>query len=188
MRRLPADLATIFGEVRTGRLVLRRLKESDGPVLFAVDGDPATHRYTPGGPAPDLASCEQRLRGWLAHWKEEGYGYWAVVLPQTEQVLGFGGVVHRAWNDRDVLNLYYRCTPSAWGHGYATELAQTAVALAQEYLPPWPVIALTRPGNIASMRTAERAGLLRRPDLDTEYIVFALNWPVDTLPSSSPRS
>jgi len=186
MRQSRADLATIFGEVRSARLVLRRVQKSDGPAFCAVDGDPATHRYTPAGPAPDLASSEQRLHGWLEHWEEEGYGYRAAILPRTEQILGFGGVRHDVWRERDVLNLYYRFTPSAWGQGYATELAQTAVALAQEHLPPWPVIARTRPGNSAPMRTAERAGLRRRPDLDTEYVVFALNWPAETSPSSSP--
>ncbi len=79
-----------------------------------------------------------------------------------------------------MLNLYYRFTPSAWGKGYATELARTAVALAREHLPQWPVIALTRVENTASIRTAERAGLLRRSDLDTEHVVFALGWaPLD---------
>lgn len=177
MHHLPADLASIFGEIQTARLVLRRLHESDGPALFAIDGDPATHRYNPTGPAPDLASSEQRLRGWLEHWKLEGYGYWTVILPQTQQIIGFGGIIHEVWLDRDILNLYYRFTSSAWGQGYATELAQTALALAQEHLPPWPVIARTRPENIASIRIAERAGLHRLPDLDTEYIILAHNWP-----------
>jgi len=44
------------------------------------------------------------------------------------------------------------------------------------------VIARTRPTNIASIRTAERAGLVRRPDLDTEHIVFALGWRSDDHP------
>jgi hypothetical protein len=51
MRHSHADLATIFSEARTARLVLWRLQESDGPAFFAVDGDPALHRYTPTGPA-----------------------------------------------------------------------------------------------------------------------------------------
>ena len=52
----------------------------------------------------------------------------------------------------------------------------TAVTLARTYLPSWPVIARTRVENIPSIRTAQRAGLVRRPDLDTEHVVFALGW------------
>ncbi len=179
-----ANLAVIFNEVATSRLVLRRLQATDGPAMFAVHGDPATHLYSSMDPDPDLATSEEALREWMQHWDDYGFGYWAVTLPQAEKVLGFGGLTHRAWRSRDVLNLYYRFTPSAWGKGYATELARTAVALAQEHLPQWPVVARTRSENIPSIRTAERAGLLRRPDLDaehpdldTEHVVFALGWP-----------
>jgi RimJ/RimL family protein N-acetyltransferase len=177
----PNDLATLFNEVRTARLVLRRLRPTDGPAMFAVHGDPATYHYSPRAlspatPHPDLATSEEMLRSCLHDWETYGFGYWAAILAQEEKIIGFGGVENRVWRDRDVLNLYYRFTPSAWGHGYATELAKTAVALAREHLPQWPVIARTRSQNIASIRTAERAGLLRRPDLDTEHIVFALGW------------
>jgi RimJ/RimL family protein N-acetyltransferase len=79
------------------------------------------------------------------------------------------------WQDQTVLNLYYKLQPVIWRHGYATELAHTAISLAQAYLPRLPIIARTRQGNLASQRTAERVGLLRRPDLDTaEHVIFAL--------------
>lgn len=180
-RLLPAaDLAAIFDEVDSERLLLRRPRPTDGVAMFAIHGDPATNRYNPHGPDPDLATSEESLRFWLQHWEVFGFGYWAVTFPQSENIIGFGGVEHRVWRERDVLNLYYRFTPGAWGHGYATELAQTAVTLARKHLPHWPVIARTRAGNIPSIRTAERAGLTRRPNLDTEHIVFALGWtPLD---------
>ncbi|MBA2286016.1 MAG: GNAT family N-acetyltransferase [Ktedonobacteraceae bacterium] len=173
----PADLASIWALVYTERLVLRRPRAGDGPALFAVDGDPAATRYVLTGPDPDVTVSEARLQRWLQHWEDQGYGYWAVMLPKTEHVIGFGGVIHQVWRERDVLNLYYRFTPSAWGQGYASEVARMAIALAQAHLPPWPVIARTRAGNIASQRTAERAGLKRRPDLDTEYLILTLGWP-----------
>ncbi len=173
----PAELAAIFNEVATARLVLRRLQPTGGPAMFAVHGDPATYRYSPATPHSDLATSEEMLRACLQGWDTSGFGYWAVTLAQEEKVIGFGGVEHRVWRDRDVLNLYYRFTPSAWGHGYATELARIAVTLARTHLPIWPVIARTRAENIPSIRTAERAGLLRRPDLDTEHVIFALGWP-----------
>jgi RimJ/RimL family protein N-acetyltransferase len=95
---------------------------------------------------------------------------------QEKEIIGFGGIERQVWRERDVLNLYYRFTPGAWGRGYATELARTAVALARTHLSTWPVVARIRAKNIPSIRTAERAGLMRRPDLDTEHIVFALGW------------
>jgi len=170
------NLAAIFNEVTTARLVLRRLQPTDGPAMFAVHGDPETYRYSPATPHPDLATSEEMLRACLHDWETSGFGYWAAILTQEEKIIGFGGVDHRVWRDRDVLNLYYRFTPRVWGQGYATELARTAVTLARTYLPQWPVVARTRAKNIPSIRTAERAGLVRRPDLDTEHVVFALGW------------
>jgi ribosomal-protein-alanine N-acetyltransferase len=172
----PASLRAVFAEVRTDRLILRQPRSDDGPAMFAVHGDPATNRYNPAGPDPDRAASEETLRRWLRQWEDGGYGYWAVTPLGDGTVLGFGGIMRLTWRDRDVLNLYYRLTPGAWGRGYATEVARTAVALARKYVPSLPVIARTRPANIASIQTAERAGLVRRPDLDTEHIVFALGW------------
>jgi ribosomal-protein-alanine N-acetyltransferase len=169
-------LARIFNEVHTQRLILRRLHADDGPAMFAIHGDPATNLHNPFGPHADLAESEEMLRSCLDHWEGFGFGIWAVTFPHEEHVIGFGGIEHLIWRQRDILNLYYRFTPATWGNGYATELARTAVALAQEHLSQLPVVARTRAGNIASIRTAERAGLLRRPDLDTEHIVLALGW------------
>ncbi len=116
------------------------------------------------------------MQRWLSDWQDDGYGYWAVILPSVKEVIGFGGVSRMHWRDRDVLNLYYRFTPSAWGQGYATEMAQTAVSLARTHLPQLPIVARIRDINVPSKRVAERAGLQRRPDLDTEHVIFALGW------------
>ncbi len=173
---LPTQLASIFSEIHTERLILRRPVAEDAAAMFAIHGDPATHQYAPNGPDPDFATSENVLREWLQQWQDDGYSYWAVTLPSTNEIIGFGGVRQLVRYERDVLNLYYRFTPSAWGHGYATEMALMAVTLSRKYLTHIPVIARVRPGNIASMRVAEHAGLIRWPDLDTEYIVFALGW------------
>ena len=175
--RATSELASVWSWVQTARLTLRRLQPTDGPAMFAVHSDPATYRYSPDRPHPDLATSEEMLRACLHDWDTYGFGYWAVTLAQDEKrIIGFGGVEYRVWREREVLNLYYRLTPSAWGQGYATELARAAVNLARTYLPQLPVVARTRAANIPSIRTAERAGLIRRPDLDTEHVVFALAW------------
>lgn len=176
--KTPSELASIWSWQQTARLILRRVQPTDGPAMFAVHGDPATYRYSPARPHPDLATSEEMVQSCLQEWDTYGFGYWAVLLAHSAEakIIGFGGVEHRVWREREVLNLYYRLTPSAWGQGYATELAQRAVSLARTTLPQWPVVARTRAENLPSIRTAERAGLIRRPDLDTEHVVFALGW------------
>ncbi|HEY4389261.1 MAG TPA: GNAT family N-acetyltransferase [Ktedonobacteraceae bacterium] len=172
LRLAPEELASIWFRVQTSRLILRRLQPTDGPAMFRIHGDPQTNQYNPAGPHPDLATSEEMLRDCLQYWNDFGFGYWAVTLVQQEAVLGFGGVEHRFWRGQEVLNLYYRFTPGAWGQGYATELAQTAVTLARKHLPQWPVVVRTRTKNLASQQVALRAGLLRRSDLEGEHVVF----------------
>ncbi len=173
-----ASLLPRFAGVRTGRLVLSRPRADDGAAMFRIHGDPETNRYNPAGPAPDLAASEETLRVWLRQWEEDGFSYWAVRLLDAPEIIGFGGVRRMTWRDREILNLYYRFAPTAWGHGYATEVAREAVSLARAHLPTLPIVARVRAENIASIRTAERAGLARRPDLDTaDHLVYALGWP-----------
>ena len=173
-----ADLARVFQEARSDRLILRRPEASDAAAMFRIHGDPETNRYNPAGPAPDLAASEETLRAWLRQWAEDGFSYWAVRLLGDPEIIGFGGIRRMTLRDRDILNLYYRFAPTAWGHGYATEVAREAVSHARAHLPMLPTVARVRAENVASIRTAERAGLARRPDLDTaEHLVYALGWP-----------
>jgi len=175
----PADVAAAFAKVHTARLTLRRLRPRDGAAVFAVHSDPTTNRDTSAGSDPDRAASNARLRSWLRRWETDGYSIWVVTRLQArrvEEILGFGGVTRLLWRDREVLTLYYRFVPRAWDQDYATEVAQTAVELARAYLPHLPIIARTRPDNIAAQQTAERAGLRRHPGLDTAHIVFTLGW------------
>lgn len=93
--------------------------------------------------------------------------------------------------DREVLNLFYRLDPVAWGNGIATEAASTVVKWATTNRPDYPVIARVRPENVASATAAERTGLRRAAHLDTAGEdgldwIFAKNWePRRTLSSDS---
>jgi [ribosomal protein S5]-alanine N-acetyltransferase len=149
-------LAQVFQCVRTERLTLRCPNADDSLAFFQVDGDPETNRFSPYGPAPDLAASEERLLEWLQRWQEDGYGYWALAVQPDTAVLGFGGVRRIVWQDQTVLNLYYKLQPTIWRRGYATELARIAVSLAQTHLPLLPIIARARQYNLASQRTAEQ--------------------------------
>jgi ribosomal-protein-alanine N-acetyltransferase len=167
-RRLSA-----FERVETERLLLRRPVLEDAGVHHGVHADPRTWEHRPELRHRTPAESERQLVHWLGHWLEHGYGYWTV--ERDGRAIGFGGLMLLpAWRGgEDVLNLYYRFEPQAWGRGYATETARAALELAARELPGPLVVARIRPNNDSSVRVAERAGMVRRADLDdAEFLVY----------------
>jgi RimJ/RimL family protein N-acetyltransferase len=61
------------------------------------------------------------------------------------------------------------------------------VSWAGEHLPEWPIIARVRPGNVASQKVAQRAGLTRAEHLDDlgedgPDWLYTTRWPADAGP------
>lgn len=166
-----------FAFVRTGRLILRPPQLGDEHAIFAIESNPETNQHNPAGPMKDLTEAEECISQWINDWSVHGIGYWCISTLNDPQIIGISGVRVMEWCGRQVLNLYYRYAPVAWGKGYATEVAKEAVKAANIHLPELPVVARIYPTNISSMRVAERVGLVRRPDLDApQHIVYAIGW------------
>lgn len=144
-------------ESRTARLTLRRPSLDDLAFYTAVHSDERLYAHAPHVRVTDPAVHEDDLRGWLAAWDEHGFGYWVVEETATGMPVGFAGVRR----SEGFLNLYYRFAAEAHGRGYAKEVSHEALALAAEWLPGIPVQALVKEHNVASVRTALAAGLVR---------------------------
>ncbi|HEX3363664.1 GNAT family N-acetyltransferase [Phenylobacterium sp.] len=150
-------------DLRTLRLRLRKPNAADLHAVFAVHGDPQTNTFNPDGPLGDLAGAARLLDRWRADWSERGIGYWAVELAAgPAEVVGFGGLRWKTWQNREVLNLYFRLRPQVWGQGLAVELGRTAVDTAFRQLDVEEIVGATRHDNRPSIATLKRIGL--QPD------------------------
>jgi [ribosomal protein S5]-alanine N-acetyltransferase len=172
----PLQLRAAFTPVYTDRLLLRAVSESDVDASFVIHGDPATYRFHPSGVTRSREQSAAQLVGWQREWMEPGFGFWAVSLTDEERVIGFGGLTRRPFRERPVLNTYYRFAPSAWGHGYATEMVGAALGLAKRLLAELPVIVRTRSANLAARSVAEKVGLQRAPELDDHMLTYVSHW------------
>jgi ribosomal-protein-alanine N-acetyltransferase len=172
-------------QLLTVRLSLRRPIPGDVESIYRIHRDPRACAHNPSDMLATRAEAEDLYRRWDKHWNSNGFGYWSIRWrdgSQPDPILGFCGLKVMRLNNRDVLNLFYRLDPAAWGDGVATEAASAVVAWAVAHLSDRPVIARVRPDNVASARVATRAGLRRAEDLDTPGEdgvdgIYTLNWP-----------
>jgi [ribosomal protein S5]-alanine N-acetyltransferase len=174
--RTVEELRSALTPVHTERLLVRAVLAEDANASFAIHGDPETYRFHPSGVARSLEETVAQLTAWIDEWREVGVGFWAVSVRGDPRVIGFGGLTKRTFRGRAVLNAYYRFTPSAWGHGYATEMARAAHGLAQTFLPELPVVVRTRPENRAARAVAEKLGMVRAPELDDHMLTYVSGW------------
>lgn len=147
----------------TPRLVLRRPSPSDLEDYTRLHTDPRTYTHSPLGP-PTAQVCVERLQADLTSWRDDGFGYAAVVERDSGAVVGWAGLRREQredGSDGQLVNLYYRLAHDRIGRGYGREVSRALVAWAVEWLPEPPVSAGVDQGNIASIATALRAGLTR---------------------------
>jgi RimJ/RimL family protein N-acetyltransferase len=150
--------------VTTERLALRRPRPEDLAFVFEVHTDPNAPHYTPPGPHRSLDDSRAVLEAWMTHWNAHGFGPWLVEA--AGQSIGFAGLRWRGSHEVPGLNLYFRLRPSAWGHGYATEVARASVRFGFEEVKAEEVSALIHPDNRPSIRVVERIGMTRAATVD----------------------
>ncbi|APG19369.1 MULTISPECIES: GNAT family N-acetyltransferase [Kosakonia] len=146
--------------IETHRLYLRPVIASDVDDLFNIYGDPATNRFNPAGPYPDVHYAETVLERWIAHREINGFGHWAIsLLGDPAQIIGFGGLSIRSYADTTINNLGYRFATAAWGKGLATEFSQCAVKYGFDAIKLAEISAVVRGNHLASQKVLEKTGL-----------------------------
>lgn len=142
-------------EIRTDRLLLTPLTPADIDDVHGVFSDARTWTHLPAGRHVVRASTVDLVQRKIGGRARHGLGSWGVRSAADHAFLGVGGVDMTA---AGVWNLGYRLAPSAWGHGYATEIARAAVTAAND-LAAVPITGRVLTNNPASAAVLERAGL-----------------------------
>jgi RimJ/RimL family protein N-acetyltransferase len=153
--------------VQTERLVLRRWRATDAAALAAINADPEVMRFIGRGAVLGRGLSDDLLARFEREWRERGFGLWAVVeRTAPDQLLGFCGLTVPMFLP-DVLpavEVGWRLARSAWGRGVATEAARAALAFGFEEHGMHEIVAIINPGNVRSLRVAEKLGMTPRPD------------------------
>ncbi len=150
----------------TARCRVRELEARDVEAMYAVYGDAATMAALGDGETLDRATCARWVEVTNTNVATRGYGMSAVVRSADGETIGFCGLVHPGGQDDAEIKYAYRMT--AWGHGLATEVGAEMLQHGRRAHGLTRVIATIAPGNLASQRVAEKLGMTRYPELDSE--------------------
>ncbi len=152
-------------ELRTQRLVLRRWRDADREPFAALNADPDVMRNFP---APlTRAQSDDFVDRVEARFDHHGFGLWAVDAPG----LGFIGFVGLWWaafpaSFTPALEVGWRLSRAAWGHGFAPEAAGAVVADGFARMALDEIVSFTWEGNRASRRVMEKIGMVHDPTGD----------------------
>lgn len=161
--------------IETERLTLREVDAGDGAFVHALHTDPdfLAQIGDRGIRTREDADAAIRERFRLAY-AADGYGMWLVERTSDGAKLGMAGLVNRPGLDH--VDVGYAFLPEGRGHGYALEAVRGVLAFA-DCQGIAPVVAIVSPGNAASIRILERAGLvadrrIRLPGAENDVLLF----------------
>ncbi len=163
----PTDPAVV--PLRTPRLLLRQWRESDNAPFAALNADPEVMAHFPW----TLTTDESRAMAYryAAELEVDGYGIWATEVQETGEFIGFVGLARPRWPSAftPCVEIGWRLTRAAWGHGYATEGARAALRVAFTRVALPEVVSFTAVGNLRSRAVMERLGMHRDPGEDFDH-------------------
>jgi RimJ/RimL family protein N-acetyltransferase len=149
----------------TGRLLLRRWRETDLAPFAALNADPVVMEHFPGTLSRERSDA--MVERMDAHLDERGWGLWAVEVPGVTSFAGFVGLAaaDRVLG-RPAVEVGWRFDRAWWGHGYATEGAREALRVGFEVIGLAEIVSFTVPANVRSRAVMERIGMHRDPAAD----------------------
>jgi RimJ/RimL family protein N-acetyltransferase len=151
-------------EIATDRLLLRTWRDGDRDAFAALHADP---EVMVDAVAPlDRGESDAKFDRYVACWDAVGYGRWCVET--SAAFVGYVGVMpsmpgHPLGPHTEI---GWRLARSAWGHGYATEAAKSALDDVFTRCELTEVLAYTAPDNLRSQAVMGRLGLRRDPARD----------------------
>ena len=147
----------------TNRLILRPFSPDDLEAYLPIMTNPQVTRFLGSGKDKTPEDVRQVMELFMQYPQEHGFGVWAVLLRESEKLIGHCGFL--ALEDGSGVELLYAFDPTVWGKGIASEAAQICLDYARQHGLWEHLYALAYPENAASIRVLEKLGFY--PDGDT---------------------
>lgn len=151
-------------QLKTSRLILRNWRQTDIRPFAILNSDPRVCEFL-----PNILTYEETVTSVTkieSHFKEYGFGLFAVELISTKTFIGFVGLKYFSFDSHFTpsVELAWRLSWENWGQGLATEAAQKVTQYGFETLGLPEILAITAKRNQRSRRVMEKLGMFTNED------------------------
>jgi RimJ/RimL family protein N-acetyltransferase len=145
--------------LRSKRLRLRPFDGGDVTDMLEILSGEDVLRYFPGSKRPNRDQVARLVARMLEHWRERGYGLWAVTDGESGVLMGRCGLQYLP--DTDEVEVDFILGRPYWGLGFATEAGRASLAYGFETMNFEKIVGIVHPENIPSQRVLEKLGMAR---------------------------
>jgi ribosomal-protein-alanine N-acetyltransferase len=161
--------------LETERLRLRPVAAEDLDHFAALYADPDVMRFIGKQGPLTREQSRQRMDFMLDHWRQHGFGMWALFRKADGAFVGRCGM--RYLEDTPEIELGYTLGKPFWDQGFATEASRGVIGYAFSVLKLPRIVAIADPANVASVNVMRKLGMAFERlahYYDTDVVLFAL--------------
>jgi len=144
--------------IETPRLTLRYITSQDASALTSILGDDEVMQYSIIG-VHDSQQIRQFIEQRLLSYLEYGFGLYALVHKQSQEMIGYSGFFIQSIEQRREVEVGYRLAKRHWGQGLATEAGLAVINYGRNRFNFQRYICLIETENRRSIRVATKLGM-----------------------------
>lgn len=159
----------------TKRLILREFDLSDAINFYELNLDEEVIKYTGDVAFASVEESKDLIRNY-DQYKKNGFGRWAVIFKETNEILGWCGLKYI--DEIQQTDLGFRLHKRFWNKGYATEASTACLHLGFEHYNLQQIVGQVHRDNVASKRVLEKVGMIYWRELynnDNTWLVYGIN-------------
>lgn len=153
--------------LETERLYLREINQNDfGDLAEILQNPKVMYAYEHDFSDNDVQEWLDRQ---IERYKKYSFGLWAVILKNTDEMIGQAGLTIQPYKGIEVLEIGYLLKENFWHKGYASEAASGCKKYAFKRLNRDKVYSIIKSDNYSSMKVEESIGMKKEDEFVTQY-------------------
>ena len=153
----------MYFEIETKRMLGYRMVDTHFDDLNRLHKDQEVAKTMNGVWSDDFV--RERLKVYIDHWDQHGYGLWMFYHKESGEFIGRGGLVKKEIDGVDEVEVGFAILSSFWRQGYAEEMGRRSIEIGFNDLNLSTLVSHTLFENMSSQNLIQKLGFIYEKEI-----------------------